>query len=83
MSLILHSGAGGILVMDTNECRALFVLFNKKRQKDAYGGHLKDVNPLALASSLMDPYMKRTTVVLLEQMTFWWVFHVHRSKWDF
>lgn len=44
-------------------------LFNESRQKDAYGGHLKDVNPLGLASSLMDPYMKRTTVVLLEQMT--------------
>lgn len=45
-------------------------LFNERRQKDVYGGHLKDVNPLGLASSLMDPYMKRTTVVLLEQITF-------------
>lgn len=30
---------------------------------------MKDVNPLGLANSLMDLYMKGTTVVLLEQMT--------------
>lgn len=61
MSLISHSGAGGIFLKNTNECsRALFVpslsffLFNESRQMDAYGGHLKDVNSSALASSLMD-----------------------------
>lgn len=38
MSLILHSGAGGVLVMDTNErSRALFVSFlfllNERRKR--------------------------------------------------
>lgn len=59
--------------MDTNESsKALFLPFlpsffvsNENRQKDAWEGHMKGVNPLAPASGLMELHMKRSTVVLV------------------